>query len=182
MDKQKDVRRHIAAAKGWLKKADASLEQENDIQGDLKLMLAHAELQRAQEKNAQKLYVRWFKRLAPPVVACLLALAGIIYIQGGQEPKAEKAVGDSLPVQAAAAPEMILPQASTDTEAYADSQDTVNMQELPRSYVPIVEAENIDTYEASNDNDKTKQSQQEPEVPAQELQKLMQSAGSVLRE
>ena len=48
MDKHKTVRNHIAAAKGWLNQAEDSLEQENDIRGDLNLMLAQAELQRAQ--------------------------------------------------------------------------------------------------------------------------------------
>ncbi len=187
MDKQKDVRRHIAAAKGWLNKADDSLEQENDIQGDLKLMLAHAELQRAQEKNAQRLYVRWFKRLAPPVVACLLALAGILYVQGSRVPEAEKAGSDTMPVHSEA-PGVQPQQPKLDAD-YGSSQGTPVQQELPPAndngaVVHEAAAENIDTatkYEENND-DIPGQSQQEPEVPARELQKLMQSAGSILRE
>ena len=187
MDKQKDVRRHIAAAKGWLNKADDSLEQENDIQGDLKLMLAHAELQRAQEKNAQKLYVRWFKRLTPPVVACLLALAGILYVQGSRPTEIEKTAGDATPVKIAA-PAAQPQQPKLDAD-YGSSQEASVQQAPPQAdankvFANETDAEDIDTaskYKASND-DIPEQSQQEPEVPARELQKLMQSAGSVLRE
>lgn len=50
MKQDRKIRQHITAAKGWLSRAEDSLEQENAIQGDLKLMLAQAELKRAQEK------------------------------------------------------------------------------------------------------------------------------------
>ncbi len=186
MDKQKDVRKHIAAAKGWLNKADDSLEQENDIQGDLKLMLAHAELQRAQEKNDQKLCVRWFKRLAPPVVACILVLAGILYMQAGknlQEPQVQKLVetaGES------AAGQITLPQT---VEEKPDAQgiwlvnEAKNDEEAANSYEAADNHIDYDTDNEDNYNDNIPgQSQQELKVPDKELQKLMQSAGSVLRE
>ena len=65
MDKHKTVRNHIAAAKGWLSQAEESLEQENDIRGDLNLMLAQAELRSAQEKQPQKAWLLWSRRLLP---------------------------------------------------------------------------------------------------------------------
>ena len=42
MKQDREIRQHITAAKGWLSRAEDSLEQENAIQGDLKLMLAQA--------------------------------------------------------------------------------------------------------------------------------------------
>jgi len=88
MKQDRKIRQHITAAKGWLSQAEDSLAQENAIQGDLKLMLAQAELKRAQEKNDKKLCVRWFKRLAPGALACALALGGIIYAQQAEDSQA----------------------------------------------------------------------------------------------
>ena len=48
-DKRKNLRRHIKAATDWLQQADKSIERNEDLKGDLKLMLAKAEL-----KNAEK--------------------------------------------------------------------------------------------------------------------------------
>ena len=104
MKQDREIRQHITAAKGWLSRAEDSLEQENAIQGDLKLMLAQAELKRAQEKNDKKLCVRWFKRLAPGALACALALGGIIYAQQAEDspslPKQNPLTSNSLAEQA----------------------------------------------------------------------------------
>ena len=104
MKQDRKIRQHITAAKGWLSRAEDSLEQENDIQGDLRLMLAQAELKRAQEKNDKKLCVRWFKRLAPGALACALALGGIIYAQQSEDslslPKQNQLTSTSLAEQA----------------------------------------------------------------------------------
>lgn len=43
---------HVKAAKLWLGKAEQSFDQENEIRGDLNLMLAEAELKRARETKA----------------------------------------------------------------------------------------------------------------------------------
>lgn len=178
MDKQRDVRKHIAAAKGWLNKADDSLEQENDIQGDLKLMLAHAELQRAQEKNGQKLCVRWFKRLAPPLVACLLALAGIMYSQDSKpEPVHEIPVVEQMPLQTEAPS---VQEADREKQDIPYSDNVYAGQPVPKQ--PQAEEKNPEVQEEANKNDVPVSIQQEPEVPVRELQQLMQSAGSILRE
>ncbi len=179
MDKQRDVRKHIAAAKGWLSKADDSLEQENDIQGDLKLMLAHAELQRAQEKNAQKLCVRWFKRLAPPLVACLLALAGIIYSQDSKpetEPEHAIPVADKPSLQAEA-PAAYPVQEQPEEPGYSRAEAV-----MPPAGQPQAEEKAVDIQKENNAEVELPSLQQEPEVPAREIQQLMQSAGSILRE
>ena len=97
MKQDREIRQHITAAKGWLSRAEDSLEQENAIQGDLKLMLAQAELKRAQEKNDKKLCVRWFKRLAPGALACALALGGIIYAQQSEDSSKAKPINQQLP-------------------------------------------------------------------------------------
>lgn len=62
------LRRHIQAARAWLLQADKSLEHENDVQGDLKLMLAKAEL--AQTREAHR---SWLKKIFPPLTALVIA-------------------------------------------------------------------------------------------------------------
>lgn len=46
---RKKIKSHVSAAKEWLGKAEQSLEERNDVKGNLNLMLAQAELTRAQE-------------------------------------------------------------------------------------------------------------------------------------
>lgn len=52
---KEQMKNHVSAAKEWLGKAEQSLDEDNDIKGNLNLMLAQAELKRAQEtKQANK--------------------------------------------------------------------------------------------------------------------------------
>ena len=52
-DKRKNRRRHIKAASDWLIQAEKSIESKNDVQGDLKIMLAKAELQNAENHRSK---------------------------------------------------------------------------------------------------------------------------------
>ncbi len=67
------LRRHIQAARAWLLQADKSLERENDVQGDLKLMLARAEL--AQTRSSRR---AWAKKILPALTA--LTIAGAVLL------------------------------------------------------------------------------------------------------
>lgn len=61
---------HVSAAREWLGKAEQSLDEENDIKGNLNLMLAQAELIKARE--GKKKYKYGYR-----LVHCIL-VAGII--------------------------------------------------------------------------------------------------------
>lgn len=197
MKQDRKIRQHITAAKGWLSRAEDSLEQENDIQGDLKLMLAQAELKRAQEKNDKKLCVRWFKRLAPGALACALALGGIIYAQQSDDslslPKQNQLTSTSLAEQASSS------GAGRDKamEAKKSHQNLSEEREFDApapAYVQIQPNEETHSEEVSNTIESrpvevesqqatsSLKNVQPSEVPAPAMQKLMQSAGSTLRE
>lgn len=195
MKQDRKIRQHITAAKGWLSRAEDSLEQENAIQGDLKLMLAQAELRRAQEKNDKKLCVRWFKRLAPGALACALALGGIIYAQQSEDSlsltKQKQLTSTSLTEQASS------PGVGRDEamDAPKSHQNLNEEREIAISdYVQVQAHEEAHSEEVSNTIESRPveaESQQAPsslknvqpsEVPAPAMQKLMQSAGSKLRE
>ena len=195
MKQDRKIRQHITAAKGWLSQAEDSLAQENAIQGDLKLMLAQAELKRAQEKNDKKLCVRWFKRLAPGALACALALGGLIYAQQAEDsqalPKPNPLTSTSLTEQASSS------GAGRDKvmEAKKSHQNLSEEREFDTpAYVQIQPNEEAHSEEVSNTIESrpvevesqqatsSLKNVQPSQVPAPAMQKLMQSAGSTLRE
>lgn len=196
MEQDKKIRQHITAAKGWLSQAEDSLAQENDIQGDLKLMLAQAELKRAQEKNDKKLCVRWFKRLAPGVLACGLALGAIIYAQPTNEailpPEANQAgsarlsehsLGSGQAAENIAQPQEAaarMDEAAVPVEA-ASPAGYLAGEEIKPSSPPEPQQLEANVLEQPRE-DSVGQNAQPREVPAPDMQKLMQSAGSLLRE
>lgn len=195
MKQDRKIRQHITAAKGWLSRAEDSLEQENAIQGDLKLMLAQAELKRAQEKNDKKLCVRWFKRLAPGALACALALGGIIYAQQSEESpsltKQNQLTSTSLTEQASSSRagrdkvveskkshENLSEERDFDTTAYVQIQH--NEEEHSEEVANTIESRPVEV--ESQQAPSSLKNVQPSEVPAPAMQKLMQSAGSKLRE
>lgn len=195
MKQDREIRQHITAAKGWLSRAEDSLEQENAIQGDLKLMLAQAELKRAQEKNDKKLCVRWFKRLAPGALACALALGGIIYAQQSEDspslPKQNPLTSNSLAEQASStgagrdkameareSQQNLSEEREFDTPAYVQTQP--NEEAHSEEVSDTIESRPVEV--ESQQAASSLKNVQPSEVPAPAMQKLMQSAGSTLRE
>lgn len=193
MEQDKKIRQHITAAKGWLSQAEDSLAQENDIQGDLKLMLAQAELRRAQEKNDKKLCVRWFKKLAPGIFACGLALGAIIYAQPtgydvlfSSPDRLDSAKSDEQlhhveqPAEktetkeyASHIDEKAAPAERSADTAYFAHEEMPNAVSEPQASVPkMTEPPRVE---------RQPQNAQSGEAPAPDMQKLMQSAGSMLR-
>lgn len=195
MKQDRKIRQHITAAKGWLSQAEDSLAQENAIQGDLKLMLAQAELKRAQEKNDKKLCVRWFKRLAPGALACALALGGIIYAQQAEDsqalPKPNPLTGTSLTEQVSSSGtgrdkameakkshQNLSEEREFDTPAYVQIQPNEEAHSEEVSNTIESRPVEVESQQATSSLKNVQPSQ----VPAPAMQKLMQSAGSTLRE
>lgn len=196
MKQDRKIRQHITAAKGWLSRAEDSLEQENAIQGDLKLMLAQAELKRAQEKNDKKLCVRWFKRLAPGALACALALGGIIYAQQSEDSQAlpkqnqltsttslaeqgsSSGAGRDKVVESEKSHQNLSEERNFDTPAYVQIQP--NEEAHSEEVANTIESRPVEV--ESQQAPSSLKNIQPSEVPAPAMQKLMQSAGSKLRE
>ena len=79
-DKRKNLRRHIKAASDWLQQADKSIERKEDLQGDLKLMLAKAELQSAEKHQNRSCLTK----ILSFSTAALIAL-GIFWVNDDSE-------------------------------------------------------------------------------------------------
>lgn len=73
-DLRNRMRNHVKAAKIWLGKAEQSFDEENEIRGDLNLMLARAELERARETKGPNKKNDMHGILAAGVAALLLAV------------------------------------------------------------------------------------------------------------
>ncbi len=162
---------HVKAAKDWLGRAESSLEKEEDVKGGLNLMLAEAELQRARETRTGKSAARF---LAPALA--VLLVAGGVTLQRSAEPtpaSVEKSpasiVRQGMTVReeregAAPAPSQL--EESTGAEARWNAA----LAEPP-AHQPALEREAEKTEKTSAAS-----------LPTEDMQKLMLSAGRVLRE
>ena len=172
-DRRKTQKNHIRAARDWLGEAEHSLEHENDIQGDLKLMLARAELSQVPDSHRSAKLKCWGLRLLPLLAAMMLVLAGMWLMQ-------KPAVDMSSPVPAESA-------ADETPAARAEKQDTPlpetgEQQPDAAPSVPVASAPASMTAEPEAEAVPVKPTVPAGQVPDAEKQRLMQSAGKVLRQ
>lgn len=179
MAKQTKYQEHVRAAREWLGRAEDSLAQDDQIRGDLDVMLAQAELQRAQEMEGGIARRRWFRRSLPVGVAALVA--GFIW---GMWPAAPPPLVERAPLRRAAEPETKL---SSAVSAAATAPTAIDMPAVPSVAAespsaaldpPSVEAA---LSEGAADVEPPPQPQPSVRVPSRDMQKLMSAAGQSLR-
>ena len=173
-DRRKTQKNHIRAARDWLGEAEHSLDHENDIQGDLKLMLARAELSQVKDSPRCAWLKCWAKRLLPPVVALLLVAAGIFFSgrlagdevpPGPQSPAVDDIAAPVTPPVVEEQPQQAAGEAATaPAEAEAGPRET----EAPAATTAAPEEKAAVPATAA--------------VPDAQKQRLMQSAGKILRQ
>lgn len=188
MDKHKIVRNHIAAAKGWLSQAEKSLDQENDIRGDLNLMLAQAELQSAQEKQPQRAWLLWARRLLPLAAALCIAAGYVAYLRPVPEVPAAHTVmpvAEESPAEAGREAAAMGPVAGDDYDAIEPAAKEVPAAESlgqgRAAAPPPQQMEGTGAMPQAISPGEAPDARQ-ADVPDIEMQKLMQAAGNVLRE
>lgn len=171
-DKRTNFKQHVRAAKEWLGEAESSLDKEEDLRGDLNLMLAQAELQRAHETKNLTVCQRWIRRLIPAV--CALFVLGAVW-----------QVFTIISPRPIAEP---VPERSAETQA---------VKELPVKTIMPLEKQEITLHEKEIDIPRAAEApaaeeispavvsepEQEPVsvVPDRDMQKLMNTAGKSLR-
>lgn len=182
---------HVKAAKDWLGRAESSLEKEEDVRGGLNLMLAEAELQRARETRKGKRFARFLA----PALAVLLALGGVA-LQKSAEPMA---------APAEKSPAAIVGQGTTvheemESAALAERMGAAaNLSESREIEPPVMpaRAQESPMAQAQGQVQFAEQPQPQPALeqqtekpkqtsdaapPTKDMQKLMVTAGRVLRE
>lgn len=186
---------HVRAAREWLGRAEDSLEQEDHIRGDLDVMLAQAELQRAQETEEGRVRRRWLGRLLPAGAAALVAalvwglwpsVPAPLIDRPSVMPAAEPGEAGSASVPAAAATPMAI-ESSTVRPMTAEivpptvppmTAEISSVVEEPSSVeVPISE-------KAADMEPLPQPSSRVPSrdiLPSRDMQKLMSAAGQSLR-
>lgn len=197
-DKRKQ--QSIRAARDWLDEADASLAKGSGLQGDLKVMLARAELQRAEETEPPTRFHawrRWARRIVPlTAAAAVVALAW--FLTPAVAPP-ETAGIPSRPV------ELVTPATQDDraedtptaegTSEHMDEMQTRPAQETPMASSVLDDANGTEAMAtapveapspAVTGTDAAPATASvtptAPAIPAPETQKLMQSAGKALRQ
>ena len=182
---------HVKAAKDWLGRAESSLEKEEDVRGGLNLMLAEAELQRARETRKGKRFARFLA----PALAVLLALGGVA-LQRSAEPTASSAEKS---------PAAIVGQGTTvhaemESAALAERMGSAaNLSESREIEPPVMPARAQESpmaqaqgqaqfVEPPQPQPVLEQQTEKPKQtsaaapPTEDMQKLMVTAGRVLRE
>ena len=184
---------HIKAAKDWLGRAESSLERENDIKGGLSLMLAEAELQRARETQRMKRLVQ----VLAPTLALFFALGGVFLYRAldSPTPSVEQSYAESAPKKDHT-PAVPAAQASPAASA-ADAPHGAASASSALPEQPVVTSAPAKEAKMSADVQPAHPVQDAPQVepeqakvaaadivspPAHDLQKLMLSAGRILRE
>ncbi len=184
---------HIRAARDWLGDAEHSLDQDDEIRGDLKVMLAKAELSQVHEGEQTQAVKRWFRRMAPLAAAVCITAAGFAGWQSishmSDTPATSADAGGAnrpdmpkpLPPAAPAAPQT-QKQAAADAPA-ADAAPAAPAEAAVPAATPAQEppAERQMVQEKPSAEIPVPESASSPRVPDAQKQKLMQTAGQALR-
>lgn len=178
-DKRTDFKQHVRAAKEWLGEAESSLDKEEDLRGDLNLMLAQAELQRAHETKHLTARQRLIKRVVP--VVCAMFVLGVVWqvftviypkpiAEPVHERPAETQAVKELPakkIMPLEKQEITLHEREIDVPAAAES--------------PAVEESSPAVEESSPAEANEPVKEPAAAVPDRDMQKLMNTAGKSLR-
>lgn len=201
-------RERIRAAQAWLEQADDSLAQDRSVQGDLKLMLAKAEL--AQTSDSSRIR-RWKARGSKAAALCaavIIAWGGHSFLTEGspeqrehsQPPQPVQLAGADVsqqPEEQDAAKDLSVP--ALELEAWEETARVADIYGTVEPGSPIGAASPHMTYHQDPEQDEpekdtaedaqlstavpvsTPDFQSEPMIPDVQTQLLMQQAGQVLR-
>ena len=192
-DRNQKQRRHIRAARQWLGEAEHSLAENHRVRGELKVMLAKAELARVEGTPGHRFVKKWSMRLLPALVALVIAGGGYAFWQSrsavytAATAPVQAEVDDVDAVEDAAGPQEA--PAAQVTEAVS-AAETEPGPSAPAEHLPQAEAAAApavaqaapaqERIPAATEPQPAAQSA--PKIPDDGMQKLMQTAGKTLRQ
>ena len=182
---------HVKAAKDWLGRAESSLEKAEDVRGGLNLMLAEAELQRARETRKGKRFARFLA----PALAVLLALGGVA-MQRSAEPTASSAekspaaiVGQGTTIHEEMGSEVLAERMGSAANLSESREIDPPVMPARAQESPMAQAQGQAQFvEPPQPQPALEQQTEKPKQtsaaspPTEDMQKLMVTAGRVLRE
>ena len=187
-DRRSSFKRHIRAAREWLGQAETSLDKKNDVRGDLKLMLAEAELKRARETGEISKSQGWFRRVLPFGMAVILAAGGFFFLQLQRPGNRTDSVQAVVQGTAAMPEEPDTPGISEQTGRQEPQPEVSAAPKLQQK--PVQEAALLNRAEPQEvQHPAAEKAAVQPEakpagqtaMPSEHMQQLMQSAGKTLR-
>ena len=179
---------HIRAARDWLGRAEDSLARENDVQGDLKLMLAKAELAHVGQSSRSRTILLWGRRIAALLVAAFLA--GAYWQPSANVTVTEEPVIRDEHMTAASSQQAVTQESSSviaepATEPSAEPKSSAaQLQERPAPQMPESPAYRTapEPVQESTVVQAAPEPAAQPKLPDTAKQQLMQSAGKILRQ
>ena len=191
-DKKKLYSEHITAAKDWLGKAEESIAKDNDIRSDLNIMLAQAELQRAKEKDDTALIRNRLKWILPWITAIGIAVGYVYFLR----PELFTTVREESPAVTVVKEENV-PAKENIIQTDTDEKAEIPLQNENNAVKPIDNTERVNVPETAvtekiegtyrerieDKNDTVQEAETEKSsLPEKDIQKMIQSAGKILRD
>lgn len=191
-DKKKLYSEHITAAKDWLGKAEESIAKDNDIRSDLNIMLAQAELQRAKEKDDTALIRKRLKWILPWITAIGIAVGYVYFLR----PELFTTVREESPAVTVVKEENV-PAKENIIQTDTDDKAEIPLQNENNAVKPIDNTERVNVPETAvtekiegtyreriEDKNNTVQEAEteKSSLPEKDIQKMIQSAGKILRD
>ena len=191
-DKKKLYSEHITAAKDWLGKAEESIAKDNDIRSDLNIMLAQAELQRAKEKDDTALIMKRLKWILPWITAIGIAVGYVYFLR----PELFTTVREESPAVTVVKEENV-PAKENIIQTDTDDKAEIPLQNENNAVKPIDNTERVNVPETAvtekiegtyrerieDKNDTVQEAETEKSsLPEKDIQKMIQSAGKILRD
>lgn len=192
-DRNQKQRRHIRAARQWLGEAEHSLAENHRVRGELKVMLAKAELARVEGTPGHRFVKKWSMRLLPALVALVIAGGSYAFWQS----RSAVYTAATAPVQAEVDDVDAVEDAAGPQEAPA-AQVTAAVSAAETEPGPSAPAEHLPQAEAAAASavaqaapaqeripaatEPQPAAQSAPKIPDDGMQKLMQTAGKTLRQ
>ena len=191
-DKKKLYSEHITAAKDWLGKAEEARAKDNDIRRELNIMLAQAELQRAKEKDDTALIRKRLKWILPWITAIGIAVGYVYFLR----PELFTTVREESPAVT------VVKEENVPAKENIIQTDTGDKAEIPlknenNAVKPIDNTERVNVPETAvtekiegtyrerieDKNDTVQEAETEKRsLPEKDIQKMIQSAGKILRD
>lgn len=174
---RRSQQKHIRAAREWLGRAEDSLAQENDVQGDLKLMLAKAELAHVGQCPRSLKLAIWLRRIAALLVAIGLATA-ILWEPTALEPEVELPLNPVPEVSNQTTAVQDIPVSESQPEPLQNNTGVENpVESPPQSFESASAVQEKQVVEKPDSPIMEKKV-----LPDAEKQQLMESAGKILRQ
>ena len=166
----------IRAARDWLTGAEHALAGEDDLAGDLKLMLARAELARAATDRRVRLR-RWAGRLLP----LLAVAAGAFWLLRGSPPAEDVSSGSSMAQETEQRMAAPLPAEAGRTE-YVETLPSEGASPQGQPARAAHETMTAAAPASPQNAEQVTEAAAPPQLPSADMQRLMQVGGKILRE